>query len=70
MGIYIFNWKRLREVLVNGYSKGNPMEDFGGDVIPAYIEAEKMCLLTALRDIGKTLGPLILFINPVWNFLI
>ena len=39
MGIYIFNWKRLREVLVNGYSKGNPMEDFGGDVIPAYIEA-------------------------------
>ena len=33
MGIYIFNWKRLREVLVNGYSKGNPMEDFGGSRI-------------------------------------
>lgn len=39
MGIYIFNWKRLREVMVNGYEKGNPMEDFGGDVIPHYLEA-------------------------------
>lgn len=39
MGIYIFNWKRLRDVLVTGYAKGVDMEDFGGNVIPAYIDS-------------------------------
>lgn len=56
MGIYIFNWKRLREVLVNGYSKGNPMEDFGGDVIPAYIEAGENAFAYRFKGYWKDVG--------------
>ena len=39
MGIYIFSWPRLRQVLVNGFTKGVPMVDFGKNVIPAYIKS-------------------------------
>lgn len=39
MGIYIFNWSRLREVLINGFTKNVPMVDFGKNVIPAYIQS-------------------------------
>lgn len=37
MGIYIFNWGRLREMLLSNYAMDNKMEDFGKDVIPAYL---------------------------------
>ncbi|MFC4651485.1 glucose-1-phosphate adenylyltransferase [Lactococcus nasutitermitis] len=56
MGIYIFNWKRLREVLVNGYAKGNPMEDFGGDVIPAYIESGENVFAYRFKGYWKDVG--------------
>ena len=39
MGIYIFNWQRLREVLVNAEKNHVDMSDFGKNVIPAYLEA-------------------------------
>lgn len=39
MGIYIFNWQRLREVLVNAEKNNVDMSDFGKNVIPAYLEA-------------------------------
>ena len=56
MGIYIFNWKRLREVLVNGYAKGNPMEDFGGDVIPHYIESGDSVFAYRFKGYWKDVG--------------
>lgn len=56
MGIYIFNWKRLREVLVNGYSKGVPMEDFGGDVIPAYITSGENVFAYRFSGYWKDVG--------------
>ncbi|MGO3610487.1 MAG: sugar phosphate nucleotidyltransferase, partial [Enterococcus sp.] len=39
MGIYIFNWSRLRSVLLNSYKKDDQMLDFGKHVIPAYLES-------------------------------
>ncbi|MCB5953898.1 glucose-1-phosphate adenylyltransferase [Enterococcus sp. CWB-B31] len=39
MGIYIFNWARLKELLTNSYSKDSQMLDFGKNVIPAYLDA-------------------------------
>ncbi|EFW89579.1 MULTISPECIES: glucose-1-phosphate adenylyltransferase [Streptococcus] len=39
MGIYIFNWQRLREVLVNAEKNNVDMSDFGKNVIPTYLEA-------------------------------
>lgn len=39
MGIYIFTWKRLREVLKNSFNKDKEMIDFGKNVIPYYINS-------------------------------
>lgn len=39
MGIYIFNWARLREVLVNNLTKNDNMLDFGKNVIPYYLDS-------------------------------
>ena len=38
MGIYIFNWKKLRQILVEDKDEGLNMKDFGHDVIPVYLE--------------------------------
>ncbi|HEO0952197.1 TPA: glucose-1-phosphate adenylyltransferase [Streptococcus agalactiae] len=39
MGIYIFDWKRLRTVLIDGEKNGIDMSDFGKNVIPACLES-------------------------------
>lgn len=39
MGIYIFTWERLREVLKNSFDKEKNMMDFGKNVIPYYINS-------------------------------
>lgn len=39
MGIYIFDWKRLWTVLIDGEKNGIDMSDFGKNVIPAYLES-------------------------------
>ena len=36
---YIFNWARLREVLVNNFTKNDNMLDFGKNVIPYYLDS-------------------------------
>ncbi|MEY8538405.1 glucose-1-phosphate adenylyltransferase [Lactococcus muris] len=56
MGIYIFNWKRLREVLVTGYAKGVDMEDFGGNVIPAYIDSGENVFAYRFKGYWKDVG--------------
>ena len=38
MGIYIFNWKLLRQMLVDDMSKENSNHDFGKDIIPTLLE--------------------------------
>lgn len=39
MGIYIFTWDRLRDVLLNSFKKDVDMYDFGKNVIPFYIKS-------------------------------
>lgn len=56
MGIYIFTWKRLREMLVNGYSKGVDMEDFGQNVIPSYIESGDNVFVYRFSGYWKDVG--------------
>ncbi|MBM7636151.1 glucose-1-phosphate adenylyltransferase [Streptococcus saliviloxodontae] len=38
MGIYIFNWQKLRNMLVDAEKNNIDMSDFGQHVIPAYLE--------------------------------
>ena len=56
MGIYILNWKRLRDVLVTGYAKGVDMEDFGGNVIPAYIDSGENVFAYRFKGYWKDVG--------------
>ncbi len=37
MGIYIFNWKKLREYLINDEKDPNSSNDFGKNIIPAML---------------------------------
>lgn len=37
MGIYFFNWKKLRKHLIEDMKKDDSSHDFGKDIIPAYL---------------------------------
>lgn len=37
MGIYVFNWSRLRDLLIQDSANPNSKHDFGGDIIPRIV---------------------------------
>jgi len=41
MGIYVFNWKHLRELLIVDTEDPNSSHDFGNDLIPAIVKSGK-----------------------------
>jgi len=41
MGIYVFNWKFLRELLLQDYADSNSSHDFGNDLIPEIVKNGK-----------------------------
>lgn len=41
MGIYVFNWKYLRELLLADADSKNSSHDFGGDIIPGIVKDGK-----------------------------
>ena len=41
MGIYVFDWKFLRELLIKDAEDPNSMHDFGGDIIPQIVKSGK-----------------------------
>ena len=41
MGIYVFNWKFLRELLVEDAERADSSHDFGNDIIPAIVKNGK-----------------------------
>ncbi|MFD0704839.1 glucose-1-phosphate adenylyltransferase [Alloscardovia venturai] len=63
MGIYIFTWARLREVLVNADKSGVDMRDFGGNVIPAYLKAGERAYTYNFQGYWKDVGT----IQSLWQ---
>ncbi|WP_071131574.1 glucose-1-phosphate adenylyltransferase [Enterococcus timonensis] len=63
MGIYIFNWGRLRKLLVNSYSKDDQMLDFGKHVIPAYLESGENVFAYRFDGYWKDVGT----IDSLWE---
>ena len=63
MGIYIFNWGRLRSVLLNNYSKDGQMLDFGKHVIPSYLEAGENVYAYRFNGYWKDVGT----IDSLWE---
>ena len=70
MGIYIFNWKLLRKMLLADMKNADSSHDFGKDIIPTMLNDGKSYMHTSSKDIGKMLEQLIPFGKLIWTFLI
>lgn len=63
MGIYIFNWDCLRNILVNGDSTDGQMLDFGKHVIPSYLKAGEKVYAYRFKGYWKDVGT----IDSLWE---
>lgn len=63
MGIYIFNWPTLRRYLMTDQATNRVLEDFGHDVIPAYLENGENCFAHAFDGYWKDVGT----IKSLWE---
>lgn len=63
MGIYIFNWKKLRKYLVDDDNTIKGMMDFGHDVIPAYLENGERIHAYSFHGYWKDVGT----IDSLWE---
>lgn len=63
MGIYIFNWPRLREILINGNAKEENMDDFGKNVIPFYLNSGENVFTYRFKGYWKDVGT----IDSLWE---
>ncbi len=62
MGIYIFNWKRLREVLTTGFTTNDDMVDFGKNIIPYYLKSDERVFAYHFSGYWKDVGT----IDSLW----
>jgi glucose-1-phosphate adenylyltransferase len=63
MGIYIFDWAPLKKYLTDSYSTDGKMEDFGKDVIPAYLAHNEPTFAYAFHGYWKDVGT----IQSLWE---
>lgn len=63
MGIYIFNWKKLRTYLADDKDGNNGMLDFGHDVIPAYLTNNENIYAYSFNGYWKDVGT----IDSLWE---
>lgn len=63
MGIYIFNWQTLKKYLLDSYSKDGKLEDFGKDVIPAYLFNNESTYAYSFNGYWKDVGT----ISSLWK---
>ena len=63
MGIYIFSWKRLREVLTAGFATADDMVDFGKNVIPYYLKSDERVFSYQFDGYWKDVGT----IDSLWQ---
>ena len=63
MGIYIFHWETLRRYLVEDQAKNREMEDFGKNVIPAYLSNAENCFAYSFEGYWKDVGT----IESLWE---
>ncbi|SQE95675.1 glucose-1-phosphate adenylyltransferase [Streptococcus equi subsp. zooepidemicus] len=63
MGIYIFNWQRLRTMLVDAEKNNIDMSDFGQHVIPSYLESGERVYTYNFKGYWKDVGT----IESLWE---
>lgn len=63
MGIYIFNWKQLRKMLVADMVDPNSSHDFGKDIIPAMLNGNKRLYTYRFEGYWKDVGT----VDSLWE---
>ncbi|HZK23188.1 MAG TPA: glucose-1-phosphate adenylyltransferase, partial [Atopostipes sp.] len=63
MGVYVFSWKRLKKYLSDAAAKGKEMDDFGHDVIPAYLRNSEAVYAYSFDGYWKDVGT----IESLWE---
>ena len=63
MGIYIFNWKQLRKMLVADMDDPNSNHDFGKDIIPAMLAENKRLYAWTFKGYWKDVGT----VDSLWE---
>lgn len=63
MGIYIFNWKSLRKVLVADEKNEQSSHDFGKDIIPAFLNDNKKLVAYRFGGYWKDVGT----VDSLWE---
>lgn len=53
MGIYIFNWEKLKKYLIENENDENATKDFGKDIIPTMLKDGRKWLPILLKVIGR-----------------
>lgn len=63
MGVYVFNWKKLRQYLIDDEAKEGSSNDFGHDLIPAMHENGERMFAYQFDGYWKDVGT----INSLWD---
>lgn len=63
MGIYIFNWKLLRKMLLSDMKNADSNHDFGKDIIPALLNDQKQLYAYKFKGYWKDVGT----IDSLWE---
>lgn len=63
MGIYIFNWKLLRKMLLADMKNSDSNHDFGKDIIPSLLEDNKVLYAYKFKGYWKDVGT----IDSLWE---
>ncbi|MBO5461137.1 MAG: glucose-1-phosphate adenylyltransferase [Ruminococcus sp.] len=63
MGIYIFTWKTLRKMLIADMTNENSNHDFGKDIIPGLLAADKKLCAYKFKGYWKDVGT----IDSLWE---
>ena len=63
MGIYIFNWKQLRKALILDMTAEGSHHDFGKDIIPNFLNADKRLYAYKFEGYWKDVGT----IDSLWE---
>ena len=63
MGIYVFNWDKLRKYLTEDEKKPDSSNDFGKDVIPAMLNERELLKVYRFNDYWKDVGT----VDSLWE---
>ncbi|MEE1185071.1 MAG: glucose-1-phosphate adenylyltransferase [Acutalibacteraceae bacterium] len=63
MGIYVFNWDKLRKYLTEDEKKPDSSNDFGKDVIPAMLNEGELLKVYRFNDYWKDVGT----VDSLWE---